>query len=98
VQGACSTLTDPAVPTIPSAPTGDTPTDTPTTDPTTGEDGTDPAADETETPAPAKKKKTLTPQPSAGCNVSSSGSADIGPLAGLLAVVMGLALGRRKRR
>ncbi len=98
VQGACAPLTDPTVPTIPSAPTGEEPAGTPTTDPSTGEDTTDPSAGETETPAPAKKKRTLQPQQSSGCNVSSTGNADAGPLAGLLAVVMGLALARRKRR
>ena len=96
VQGACSPLTDPAVPTIPSAPTGEEPSKTPTPDPTTGDNGTDPSTDQTETPAPAKKK-TLAPQPSAGCNVGSSSSTGVGPLAGLLAVVLGLALSRRKR-
>ncbi|HSO34796.1 MAG TPA: M4 family metallopeptidase [Labilithrix sp.] len=98
VQGACSPLTDPTVPSVPSAPTGEEPTGNPTTTP--GTDGTDPAADETETPAaPAKKKRTtLTPQDSSGCSVGASGSTDVGPLAGLLAVVVGLTLSRRKRR
>jgi len=94
-QAAQATMS--AFPTIPSAPTGEEPSKTPTPDPTTGDNGTDPSTDQTETPAPAKKKKTLAPQPSAGCNVGSSSSTGVGPLAGLLAVVLGLALSRRKR-
>lgn len=96
VQGACATMVDPqstGVPTTPDDGTG------------TGADGEGTGADGTTdgeegSTSPTKKTSTrrgLGPQASSGCSVTSQGGADVGPFAGLLAAVLGLALGRRRR-
>ena len=97
VQGACSPLTDPAPPMVPAAPTGDA--GTPTDDAGTGTDKTKPGTGEKPTAAAEAKDEGLSTEPTSdGCSVSSAGGRDVGPLAGLLAAIMGLALSRRKRR
>ncbi len=88
VQGACAPLTDPVVPVVPPPPAAEAPS---------GSDDADSTA-ETDDGTTPTKRRTLVPQASSGCNVASSGSSDFGPLGGLLAAVLGLALGRRKRR
>jgi bacillolysin len=102
VQGACATLIDPqSTTTVPTAPGTDPGTD--------GTDGTDTgASDETSdgtddtTSTTPKKKRTNRglsgAQASSGCNVSPRGGTDLGPLAGLLAAVFGLAASRRRKR
>ncbi|MDB4935300.1 MAG: Zinc metalloproteinase precursor [Labilithrix sp.] len=107
VQGACATtIVDPKAIPVPGAPgtgtgtDGDpgagaaTGTDTGTTD-GTADDGTDGTSGTSGT-TPKKKKTTLAPQDSAGCNVGGHGSSDFGPLAGILAAVLGLAASRRR--
>jgi bacillolysin len=93
VQGACSPLTDPRAPAVPAPPAPGT------SDPTTpGTDDTGATDDTTETEPTTPKKRTLAPQQSAGCSVGAQGSSDLGPVAGLLAAVFGLALSRRRKR
>ena len=96
VTGACGTIVDPsstAPRSTPGTPTTDTPSDT-----TTGDNSsTDETPDGQETTTPAKKKRSLAPQESAGCNVSTSSSTDLGPIAGLLAA-LGLIASRRRKR
>lgn len=104
VQGTCSPIVDPKATPVPTAPPspGTTPDpststgattpgdtgDTTTEDPTTSSGGTTPAK---------KKRTTLSQVDSSGCN-TSAGRADFGPLAGLLAAVLGLAASRRRKR
>ena len=106
VQGTCSPIVDPKAAPVPTAPPADTTTDPGTTAGATPGGTTDATGDE---PAPStggsttakKKRTTLGSQESSGCKVSSGttdGSTDLGPLAGLLAVVMGLAAKRRRKR
>jgi len=103
VQGACSTIVDPKAVPVPATP--GTGTDTPAPGSTTGSttpDGTSDTGDEpttsTGTTTTAKKKRTtLAAQDSSGCN-ASAGTTDFGPLAGLLAAVLGLAVSRRRKR
>ena len=101
VTGACGTIVNPQTVPVPGGPRGGTPDGTPSGDPTTtpdpntNPDGT-PATDGTTTPT--KKKGGLsTTTTSSGCSVGAQGSSDFGPVAGLLAAVLGLALSRRKR-
>ena len=106
VQGACSTIVDPKATPVPTAPGPGPSTGTGTgtgSDPgtTTGDPGDttggDPTTSTGTSTTPKKKRTTLTSVDSSGCNVSS-GSTDFGPLAGLLAAVLGLAASRRRKR
>lgn len=112
VQGTCATITDPSAPT-PSSRAPGTSTDPGTSAGTgtgTGADGTptgaagstadDTSGSDTGTTTPKKKisRLGLGGQDSSGCNVGAHGSADFGPLAGLLAAVLGLAAAKRRRR
>jgi thermolysin len=101
VQGACATtIVDPKSvipPTTPGTTTGTDETDgTGTSNGSTDETPDD--EEEESKPTTKKKRKTGLAQESAGCNVSAQGNTDLGPLAGLLAAVVGLALSRRKRK
>jgi bacillolysin len=100
VTGACGTITDPKATTTPQTTPGGGATDTPETP--GGNTSTDETPDGEEAPAgtttPKKKRAALGPQESAGCSMSSNGGTDLGPLAGLFAVVIGLAAGRRRKR
>lgn len=101
VQGACATgIVDPQS----TTPRG-TPTGTGTDDGTGADDGTGTGTgtDETDGEEESETKTTKKPrssatQTSSGCNVGSHGNTDLGPVAGLLAAVVGLALSRRKRQ
>lgn len=99
VQGACATLVDPQAKTPPTTPGTDTDPGTETgTEPGTGATGDADETDDETTPTKKKSSRTgLASQASSGCNVSPQGSTDLGPFAGLLAVVLGLASRRRKR-
>ena len=102
VTGACGTIIDPKTVPVPGG--GRTPGDPAPGDPTTptpgsgtGAAGGDPSTDGT--PEPVKKPRGLaSTTTSSGCSVSTQGTNDVGPVAGLLAAVFGLALSRRKRR
>jgi bacillolysin len=109
VQGTCATLTDPSA-TTPSSRSPGTSTGT---DPAAGADGTttggtsagaadDTSGTDTGSTSTPKKKTTrpgLAAQDSAGCSVSRAhGTTDFGPLAGLLAAVLGLGAASRRRR
>lgn len=101
VQGACATnITDPAAtsprgtPGTPGSGDGTTTGDG-TTDGTSGDESTD-GEEGTGTKSTTKKPRP-TLQSSSGCNVGPHGSTDLGPIAGLLAAVMGLALLRRRK-
>ena len=103
VQGTCATLTDPN-PTTPSSRTPGTGTDpgTGSTDPGTGATGAadDTSGSDTTTTTPKKKisRPGLSAQDSSGCNVGAHGTTDFGPLAGLLAAVLGLGAASRRRK
>jgi thermolysin len=102
VQGTCATITNPQGTTPPTGTPGD-----PNGDGTgngTGDgagdgtgDGTDGTGDGTGAGAKKPKRGLSAADDSSGCNLSSR-STDLGPLAGVAAAVVGLALGRRRRR
>ena len=101
VKGACATtIVDPKSVIPPTTPG----TGTPGTGETDGTGTSNGSTDETPTeeaetkPTTKKKRTTGLAQDSSGCNVSAQGKTDLGPLAGLLAAVVGLALSRRKRK
>ena len=107
VQGTCATLTDPSA-TTPASRTPGTGTDPGTG---TGSDGTtagatgttadDTSGTDTGSTTPTKKKTSrpgLGAQDSSGCNVGAHGTTDFGPLAGLLAAVLGLGAASRLRK
>jgi MYXO-CTERM domain-containing protein len=103
VQGTCSPIVDPKAIPVPTAPGTDTTGTGGTTDPSGGT-AADPSSTADEEPSTStgtttakKRRTTLSPQDSSGCNVAT-GSADFGPLAGLLAAVFGLAASRRRKR
>jgi len=98
VQGTCSTVTDPTSPTSTTPGTG-TGTATDGTDDTTDDTTADETSGGTSSSTPKKRSTRPLAQSSSGCNVSreSTGGADLGPLAGLLAVVFGFAAKRRRR-
>ena len=90
VQGTCSTITDPNATTPASRTPG-----------TTGGASDDTSGSDTGSDAAAKKKSSrlnLGAEDSSGCNVGGHGSPDFGPLAGLLAAVLGLAAASRRKR
>ncbi len=109
VQGTCSTITDPAATTPASRTPG---TSDPGTGTSTGSgpsgtagtsDGTadDTSGADTGSGTTAKKKSShpgLAAQDSNGCSASGHGSTDFGPLAGLLAAVLGLGAASRRKR
>jgi bacillolysin len=112
VQGTCALITDPNA-TTPSSKTPDTTTGTePGTGTGTGTSPGDTSssasgtADDTsgaDTSGTTTTKKrspraTLGAQDSSGCNVGAHGTTDLGPLAGLLATVFGLAAANRRRK
>jgi thermolysin len=110
VQGTCSTITDPAATTPASRTPGtssDPGTGTSTGSGATGTPGTtDGTADDTSgsdtgsgtTPKKKSSHLSLGAQDSSGCNTSGHGSSDFGPLAGLLAAVLGLGAASRRKR
>jgi MYXO-CTERM domain-containing protein len=102
VQGTCSTIVDPKATPVPTAPAPGTTADPGSTTGTTPGGTTDTTPDDPTTstgttPTAKKKRTTLTAQDSSGCNASAS-TPDLGPLAGLLAAVFGLAVSRRRKR
>jgi thermolysin len=101
VQGTCSPIVDPKALPVPTAPGTGTSADPGSTEAPSTSGTADPGEEEPTTSTgttPAKKRRTtLTAQDSAGCN-ASGGSTDTGPLAGLLAAVLGLAMSRRRKR
>jgi bacillolysin len=98
VQGSCSTIVDPQS-TTPTLPSGTTQTGDTTSDPTGTSSASDPSTGDTSssTPSTTKRRRVLVTTDSGGCNVGARGDTDFGPLAGLLAAILGLALGRRRR-
>jgi bacillolysin len=111
VQGTCAPITDPNA-TTPASTTPDTSTGTEPgigigtgTSPGDTSSSASGAADDTsgaDTSGTTTKKRspraTLGAQDSAGCNVGAHGTTDLGPLAGLLAAVFGLAAANRRRK
>ncbi|MBS2017341.1 MAG: M4 family metallopeptidase [Deltaproteobacteria bacterium] len=102
VTGACATnIVDPAAASPSGTPgTPGTPGSGETTDGTTDGTGTGDESGAEEgagTTSTSKKPRPTLQQSSAGCSVGARGEADLGPLAGLLAAVVGLGLSRRKR-
>lgn len=105
VQGTCATLTDPNPTTPASTPPGtgtDPGTGTGADGTTTGATGTADDTSGTDTTGTTPKKKISRPglsaQDSSGCNVGAHGTTDFGPLAGLLAAVLGLGAASRRRK
>jgi len=101
-QGTCGAIVNPQS-TTPGTGTGTGDgTGTGGTDGTTTGDGTTDGTGDTSGDEPAKPKATrrrAVVQENSGCSVSStSGATDLGPLAGILAVVLGLGAGRRKKK
>lgn len=101
VQGDCATLTDPTAttptPSSPGDPTDETTGSAPTDengDPLTGDEGDEESSG---TSTARRRRPSLGPQ-SSGCAVGPHGAPDLGPLAGLAVAMLGLALGRRRRR
>ncbi len=98
-QGTCATITDPQS-TTPNIPGTDDTTDDGTGTAPGADDGTgDPAGDGTTdegTTATTKKKRRMITQTSSGCN-AAGGHGDFGAIAGMAAVVLGLAAKRRKK-
>jgi bacillolysin len=111
VQGTCATLTDPN-PTTPSsrppatsagadpgAGTGADGTATGATSTGAADDTSGTDTGSTSTPKRKTSRPGLGAQDSAGCSASRAhGTTDLGPLAGLLAVVLGLGAASRRRR
>lgn len=98
-QGACATtITDPAA-TSPRGTPGTPGDGTSTGDGTTDNSGTNetPDGEEGSGTKTTGRKPRQTLQSSSGCNVGPQGDTDLGPIAGLLAAVAGLALSRRRR-
>jgi bacillolysin len=98
-QGTCATLTDPQA-TTPSIPGNDPSTDdgtatVPGTE-STGDTTAHDTPDEPTTTAPTTKRRMVT-ETSSGCN-AAGGNGDFGTIAGMAAVVLGLAAKRRKKR
>lgn len=106
VQGACAPIVDPKAAPVPTAPgtgagtgtgtgTGTAPG---TADPSSSTPDESSGADTSTTPTKKSTGRGLATTDSSGCNVASTGGADLGPLAGLLAAVFGLAASRRRKR
>jgi MYXO-CTERM domain-containing protein len=105
VQGTCSTISNPQSTTPPTTGGGTNGgTNSGSGDPTgsgpgasnSNGDGTGDGTGDGET-TPAPKKHSSAPAQSSGCSVGPQGGMDLGPIAAMLAVVLGLARGRRKR-
>jgi bacillolysin len=114
VQGTCALITDPNATTPSSKTpdtttgtepgtgtgtgTGTSPGDTSSSASGTADDTSGADTSGTTTTKKRSPRATLGAQDSSGCNVGAHGTTDLGPLAGLLAAVFGLAAANRRRK
>jgi bacillolysin len=114
VQGTCALITDPNATTPSSKTpdtttgtepgtgtgtgTGTSPGDTSSSASGTADDTSGADTSGTTTTKKRSPRATLGAQDSSGCNVGAHGTTDLGPLAGLLATVFGLAAANRRRK